>query len=76
MSLNGQWDVTSLAKESMPPLVAMYGAPFQAIVYAERAGFAVTQQEANIVAFRPDMPSTEFQLRQAGARYWWKRLRG
>ena len=62
--------------ENLPPVTSVYGAAFQAILYAERAGFVVSQRGDCVVAFRSDLDHCEFHLRSTkpAGRFWWKRV--
>lgn len=67
------------ASHYVPPGTSMFGAEFQALLYAQRAGFSTEERSDTYVAFRDDIRYVEYHLcvtkpGQDG-RYWWKRMR-
>jgi hypothetical protein len=68
-----------MTTEHATPDTALFGAEFQALIYAERADFITEERDDGYVAFRDDMPNLEYHLRVTKAgpdgRYWWKRMR-
>lgn len=60
---------------TLPADTAFYGAAFQAVAYAEGAGFTVESNKKGSTARRPDMPASEFRLLANGPRFFWQHRR-